>query len=157
MENQIQFDEPTVSVLQNGNLRLVEDWPVRYGDMGFVVPAGFISDGNSVPVIFRGLVPQFGRNTLAGIIHDWLYKSGKVIVTPGNVVTISRRQADVIRLDVCNWCGVSVRQRLASYLGLRIGGGFAWRKSRRIRTDHRSRDFARLMRHAVNQRELNQP
>lgn len=147
MENQIKFKEPHVKVHQNGNLELVADWYVHYGSWQFIVPKGFISDGNSVPVIFRWLVPQFGRNTLAGIIHDWLYKSALGYHCPqpdGLIRNVTRRQADIVRLDLCNWCGVHWLQRLASYIGLRIGGRFTWRKHRNVRLRHIAVDHKRL-------------
>lgn len=154
MENQIKFDEPKVKVLQNGNLELLADWVVQCGDWWFVVPRTFISDGNSVPWLFRWLVPKFGRNTIAGIVHDWLVKSGQVYEQSPDICgqcspiltikTITRRQADMVRLYFCNWCGVHWFQRLCSYLGLRIGGGWTWRKYRRVRRDHQIRDIERL-------------
>lgn len=136
MENQIKYVKPRVNVLDNGNLELVRDWTVRYNGWLFTVPKGFLSDGNSVPRLFQWLVPKFGRNTIAGIAHDWLYHKGKVykIVDDGLAVQeirITQRQADIVRSDLCQWCGVWWIQRIASYIGLRIGGWYGWRQARR--------------------------
>ena len=148
MENQIEFEEPQVKILQNGNLKLTADWHVRYGIWWFVVPAGFISDGNSVPPEFRFIVPQFGRSTLSGIIHDWLYRSGKVFVVNNGqsiVMDITRRQADIVRADIGSWCGVGRWERTAGFVGLRIGGRRTWNQYTAIRKKHHDIDIVRLL------------
>jgi hypothetical protein len=76
-------------------------------------------------------IPKFGRNTIAGIAHDWLYYTGKMELE-GKLVAITQRQADVVRLDLCNYCGVIWVQRMVSYIGLRMGGWTSWRKARRF-------------------------
>ncbi|AQT69958.1 hypothetical protein STSP2_03158 [Anaerohalosphaera lusitana] len=133
MSRQISYIPPIVELLDNGNIRLSRGWRVRAGDWSFIARQGFVSDGNSVPWLFRGLVPKFGRNTVAGIAHDWLYYSGEMINSSGRAVQISQRQADMIRLELCRWCSVPWWQRLVSYIGLRIGGWYAWRKHRKRR------------------------
>lgn len=131
-EHQIKFRYPKVKVKQSGNMELLEDWAVQYNGWTIIVHAGFISDGNSVPCIFRGLVPKFGRNTIAGIVHDWLYYSGKVWDTRGGGYSaITRKEADIVRMNLCRECGVWWVERLASYIGLRIGGWVTWRRYRK--------------------------
>jgi hypothetical protein len=148
-EHQIKFKPPVVRVMENGNLELVEDWRVEYNGWIIEGRAGFISDGNSVPWLFRGVVPKFGRNTIAGIVHDLLYAAGSVGVNPGQVyhdgvtyeitrkyssgkIKITRKEADRVRMDLCVWCGEWWVAVLAGYVGLRLGGWAAWRRHRRL-------------------------
>lgn len=43
---------------------------------GVIVPAGFISDGASVPRIFWSLFPPVGRYFAAAVVHDYLLSQG---------------------------------------------------------------------------------
>jgi hypothetical protein len=140
--HQIKFKRPEVKVYENGNLELLKDWKAEYNGWTFTAQKGFISDGNSVPWLFRGIVPKFGRNTIAGIVHDWLYKAGWVevygLVADPNLQSrkymhnITRRQADIARLDFCRWCGDWWVSAYVSYIGLRLGGWMAWKRYRRL-------------------------
>lgn len=38
---------------------------------GIEIPAGFITDGPSVPRIFWSIFPVWGVGALAGVLHDW--------------------------------------------------------------------------------------
>jgi hypothetical protein len=86
------------------------------------------------------MVPKFGRNTLAGIVHDYLYKAGEIDTLvdtseyPGGEATkkvITRKKADQIRLDFCVKCSVPKYQRILSYWALRIFGRGAWKAHRK--------------------------
>lgn len=127
---QIHYNEPTVLIHDNGNIEVFDDFTITYGQWKIELPTGFISDGNSVPWLFRWLVPKFGKNTIAGIVHDWLYYRGDILVD-NLPQKITRRQADIVRLDLCRKCSVPFVQRAASYIGLRLGGFFAWRSHRK--------------------------
>jgi hypothetical protein len=141
---QISYPPPRVKIHDNGNVEITYPWRIKYGDLCIIViPTGFISDGNSVPWIFTRLVPKFGRNTLAGIVHDWLYKTGEMMMAdtthkdfgkarmPYLTLTVNRKLADKIRLDLCVKCSVSYVQRTLSYFALRIFGRSAWRSHRK--------------------------
>lgn len=122
-----QYNPPVVEVLDTGYLRLVEDWDIRWGFMGVTIPAGFVTDGNSVPRPLVGTVPKFGKNTLAGLLHDWLYASQCITqMTNLDSHPITQEYADDIRLELCAWCGVPMIQRYISYYALRVFGRFAW-------------------------------
>ena len=43
---------------------------------GVTVPAGFITDGASVPRLLWWLFPPVGRYFLAAVVHDWLLENG---------------------------------------------------------------------------------
>ena len=45
---------------------------------GILVPAGFISDGASVPWLFRLFVPPVGKAMPAAVVHDYLLNEGRL-------------------------------------------------------------------------------
>ena len=61
-----------------GKYRLVKPMEI----MGYVVPAGFVTDGASIPRIFWSLVgsPFTGKYVEVAVLHDYLY-SGAVDVS----------------------------------------------------------------------------
>jgi len=127
---QIKYEQPKVIIHDNGNVELAEFWYITYGPMLIIIPRGFISDGNSVPWLFSRMVPKFGKNTLAGIVHDWLYKTGSPCDDPESI-DLTQKFADQVRLHICVKCSVPWYQRTLSYIALRLFGGFAWCKHRR--------------------------
>lgn len=77
-----------------------------------VVPAGFVSDGESVP---RRVVGFTGRACLrAGIVHDWLYKQQE----PG----VTKDQADAVYHELMCAAGVDeVHARIRYEAVVRFG------------------------------------
>jgi hypothetical protein len=141
---QITYPPPRVKIHDNGNVEITYPWRIRYGSLCVItVPKGFISDGNSVPWFFTRMVPKFGKNTLAGIAHDYLYQTGKMSITdidnklfgsascPMIDKTVTRELADKIRLHLCVKCSVPRYQRTLSYVFLRLFGRGAWKAHRR--------------------------
>lgn len=91
---------------------------IRHG-----VPAGFISDGASIP---RVLWPVVGhpRDTdigQAAALHDLQYR----------YATVSRKRADEIICEGMECLGASWAKRKAVYAGLRMGGWVAWKRYRK--------------------------
>jgi hypothetical protein len=130
MENQIKFRRPKVKIHHNGNLEHIEDWVLDYNGYRIVHKKGDISDGNSVPWLFRRIVPKFGKNTISGIVHDRGYRDPEVLIVLNGVVvgkkSLTRKEWDVIRKDIGEWCGVGWLESWAGYAGLRMGGWSAW-------------------------------
>lgn len=81
---------------------------------------GFVTDGASVPKLFWNIIgsPFTGNYTRAGIIHDALYAS-KIL---------PRKQCDSIFFKIIKECGGSWLERTLMWAGVRIFGGFAWKK-----------------------------
>ncbi len=89
----------------------------------FTIPEGFIWDGNSIPRIAWALTgtPWAMDLLCAGLIHDWLYKSGLV----------SRKIADDIHYQACRQCGVGWYRAQKMHKALRVAGWHAWNKHRK--------------------------
>ena len=86
----------------------------------FIIPAGFESDGVSVPRFFwRFISPPIDPRTIrAGVTHDWIYRNRP----PG----WTRAEADLLFLCFLIEDGLPILASLKAYLGVRIGGGPAW-------------------------------
>jgi hypothetical protein len=52
-------------------------WATKKGPVHtFVVPKGFVCDLASIPKFITWLVPSWDQTAGAGILHDWLYRTG---------------------------------------------------------------------------------
>ena len=93
-----------------------------YGEEKIIVPAGFVSDGASIPRFFWRIIgsPFRGMYRDAAIVHDWLYFSGKY----------TRLETDRIFKQAMKELGVSAWRRGAMYRAVRIGGANSWQRYR---------------------------
>jgi hypothetical protein len=92
--------------------------PISY--LGVIVPAGFKSDGASVPRVFWPTVfPNDDRKALfAAVFHDFLYRTHPGIWT--------RSESDSVFFELLRMGGVSYIRAVRAYIGVRIGGVSAW-------------------------------
>jgi hypothetical protein len=77
---------------------------------GVLVPAGFESDGATVPLLLRWLFPPADRYFPAAIAHDFLLKQK----------SISRKMADSIFYHALGQCGISTVRRWIMYAAVRV-------------------------------------
>jgi hypothetical protein len=141
MERQIQLPKIKLTANPNGTVTISERHKITYN--GWVIdidpkPTPFISDGSSFPGLVKWLFTILSKIELfliPGGIHDWLYNTGEVWEGLKKY-RLTRKEADIIWLDVCTHCGVGWLARTLGYIGLRLGGWRAWnyyRKTDRIR------------------------
>ena len=83
--------------------------------MRHTVPAGFISDGSSVPRGLWNIVPPKGRAKQPGVHHDFDYWIGK-----------NRKQADKMYRRMLKARAFNFFVRWAAYRGLRLFAGKHW-------------------------------
>ena len=106
-------------------------------------PANFETDFASIPRLLWWLLPVWGRYGKAAVIHDYLYRGGKISVAeevygvpentlmpPFRLPHPSRQQADQIMLEAMEVLEVPRWQRRLIYAGVRVGGWWAWRRNR---------------------------
>lgn len=100
-------------------------------DIYVVVPAGFVTDGNSVPKAFWSYfapweVPE------AGVIHDWLYKhpTGYTYLSGAPALSLSRAEVDDIHRRILHLKGVRWSKRQLLWSILRAAGSAAWNRHR---------------------------
>ncbi len=90
------------------------------------VPAGFVTDLASVPRALWWLYPPFGRYTRAAVIHDWLYREGRIGRRP-----ITRAEADeIFRQAMLDGKVPAYRARIL-WAAVRVGAGGTWARYRR--------------------------
>ena len=96
-----------------------------------VIPERFLSDGFSIPKMWRGFFAKAPRYIMAAFAHDWLYKKQPDKVT--------RKQADKLFLYWMKAYKVSRTRRTLMYLAVRAGSRKVWRVRHPsyATTDHR--------------------
>ncbi len=101
---------------------LLETIEFFYGNMKYVIPVGFVSDGASIPRLFwRILDPRINSKTLKpSIRHDFVYR------TPS--VRITRKQADKMYYRELRENDYSRCKCILVYLGVRLGGWLSYKK-----------------------------
>jgi hypothetical protein len=82
-------------------------------------PAGFVTDGASIPRVFHPILGPHGSYFPAAIIHDWLYSVDNELYT--------RYEADRIFLEAMILCNVGVVTRQMVYAAVRLGGRWAFK------------------------------
>lgn len=99
----------------------------------FTAPAGFITDGGSVPRILWPLYPPFGSdNDEAYVVHDYLYAHAETFEGNDNG-HLSRANADAVMLEIMEVKGFRTTGRRTVWSGVRAGGWVAWRRHRQAR------------------------
>ena len=89
------------------------------GGMLIVIPEKFLSDGYSIPKMWRSFFSKAPRQIMAAFAHDWLYK-----IQPDNV---TRKQADDVFLYWMKAYGVGRTRRTLMYLAVRTASRKVWR------------------------------
>ena len=84
-----------------------------------LVPKLFLSDGLSIPRLFRSIFSKSPSYIYAGIAHDYCYR-----ILPHKM---TRKQADKLFLKIMEGYGVGLFTRRAIYRAVRIGARKSWR------------------------------
>ena len=96
------YDVKASKVLGKDYWRVLKGFRYYIGTKGsnrwVYIPAGYLTDGASVPQIFWSLIPQWGIYGQAAVVHDFLCEYLTVVVD-GLPVRITRSEADDILLE----------------------------------------------------------
>ena len=124
-----------------------EDWECNVlGEYHrYVVPAGFVFDGASIPRLFWNILNPTGYLFIAGLIHDFIYKYAFIFTytcyptRDKNVIyreTLSQKEADYLFENLAhNICmGASFFTKSAT-LSLRLAGFMAWNEHRKKKVE----------------------
>ena len=99
-----------------------------------ILPDGFRHDGASIPKgVPRWLIDRFGRHNLAAAIHDMLYRYGRYCTLDGRWVTVTRKRADRVFLEIMRRSGVWWWRRRVMYNWVRRLGWIPWNRYRKER------------------------
>jgi hypothetical protein len=114
------FETPLkVAQVGKGHWRLDADLVFFSEAIGYVVvPEGFVTDFASVPRIPFAYMLTGGKASSASVIHDYLYS------TQG----VSRATADAVFYEAIRVEGHSRFTASLMWLGVRVGGWWAWDK-----------------------------
>ncbi len=87
----------------------------------FVIPAGFICDGASIPQFLWGVLghPLQADVRKAAVLHDFLYRNQ----------VVRRKVADQMFYDALVEEGMDENKAQVFYSGVRIGGASAYKRS----------------------------
>ena len=100
---------------------------IETGDQkAITVPAGFQSDGASIPrwaQSISGLTPD-GLIRAAALIHDYLYVSKGDLLSQGLV--FDRLQTDALFYKIMLEAGVPVMRAKIAYYAVRVAGWYSW-------------------------------
>lgn len=88
------------------------------------LPAGFLTDFNSVPRPLWAIFPP-AQYAEAALPHDYLYRAGTHAGHP-----ITRAQADAVHREFLVWRRAPGWKVRLMYAALRLGGWRAWRRYR---------------------------
>ena len=104
-------------------------WPLAAEAV--MVPAGFLTDGASVPRLLWALYPPFGGEyDRAAVVHDYLYRFAE-LYHGNDHGHISRGQADDLMLEMMEVDGFRPSGRRTVWSGVRVGGWVSWRRYRK--------------------------
>jgi hypothetical protein len=109
---------------RNGSrlFRLEREFRYRSSYGIITVPAGFITDGASIPRCFWNILAPFGEYFEAAIIHDFLYTEGNRRFT--------RKQSDLIFKEAMFNIGIGWFTRGIIYRAVRLGAGSLFKGTR---------------------------
>ena len=136
---------PRVESLENGKYKLLEDLIYYSKELGYIiVPAGFVTDFDSVPRLPLVYLLFGGLGEREAILHDWLYSGEhRTIQGYGKIVTreeadkllrVARYECDKVDLSEFNSVSISavcinIWAYVAAWLwwiGVRVGGASHW-------------------------------
>ncbi len=117
---------PNVDTLPDGTIRLTSHLNVAIWDAFMIaftltVPAGFVSDGASIPKILWPILgsPIGNRHLPAAIVHDFLCESATSYE--------QRVIGDAVFFELLKRCDVPYWRRAAMYCGVRFYARFIWK------------------------------
>lgn len=114
--------ELTITALDNRPGWFVLDKALVWeeNNLATIVPKGFDTDLASIPRAFRWLLDQNGKSKKAAVLHDFMYRTGR----------LSRKAADDLFHRALIAEGVNPIGRWLYWAGVRLGGWAAYKARR---------------------------
>jgi hypothetical protein len=113
--------------------QISKDWHFEVHGQQYVIPAGFVFDGASVPKFLASWLSPTGVLLIGGLVHDFIYKyetlvlKGKKKCEPN----FTQKEADELFRDICIEQNGFHVMNWAAYYALRLGGFVAWKGHRK--------------------------
>ena len=126
----IRFDAEASKTLGADHWRVITPFRYylgeKYSEQWVTVPAGYLTDGASVPQLLWNLIPPWGSYGQAAVVHDLLCEYLAIVVA-GELVSITRKSCDEIFYESMGVLGVPKWKRWVIYRGVS-----AYRKLARV-------------------------
>lgn len=87
----------------------------------YIVPAGFVTNGFSVPTLFKSIISATDKGIEIAVVHDFLYSKSCPFDMP-------RRDADFIFYEGLRSLNVDTWKAKVMYIAVVLFGGKKWRK-----------------------------
>lgn len=115
---------PKIEWLEDTRAVLLEDVVYQDRDGTITIPAGFVTDGATVPRVLSWLYPKYGVYLKAAIVHDYLLEH----VLPRGQITSNR--VDEIFKEAMEALDIPKFRQWAMWCGVRWGAMFNKRRRR---------------------------
>lgn len=133
------FLDPLQTEWMRSGRRLELVRPLRYvhpeSGVLYTVPKGETTDLASIPRFFWRILPVMDKHHRAGVLHDWLYRTGRE----------SRVKSDAIFLTAMRDDGVPAWKRWGMWAAVRMFGWLFWGQARRNQENFDSANERRTM------------
>ena len=113
---------------------IAKDFEYEIYNKKYVIPAGFVFDGASIPKFLHMFLSPVGVLLMGGLVHDYAYKYETLLCKnkKDTMGIISQKKADQIFRDI----GIEINgfylMNYLAYWSLRLGGFMAWNKHRKV-------------------------
>ena len=119
-------------LLSTRNWEITKDWKYKIDDKEYIIPAGFVFDGASIPKFLRTFFSPVGVLLMGGLVHDYAYKYACLKRTgKGALLIVDQKRADEIFRDICIEVNGFYTMNYLAYWSLRLGGFVAWNGHRK--------------------------
>ncbi len=118
-----ELPQPKIQPLPDGlHWRVLDDFTLTLSEETVTVPAGFVTDGASVPRFGWVAIPPVGRYFPAALVHDWLYHRHRDLGDASR----TREGVDFFFHRIMEAYGVDLGLRDIMLDAVRVAGGPAW-------------------------------
>lgn len=110
-----RYDSESSLTLGRDHWRVLTPFSYKIDEESWVtIPAGYLTDGASVPRLFWNMIPPWGRYGQAAVVHDLLCEY-LTVTRNGRPERISRARCDEILNEAMYALGVPDGQRMTIY------------------------------------------
>ena len=115
-------------LLSTRNWEITKDWKYKLNGNDYVVPAGFVFDGASIPKFLRTFFSPVGVLLIGGLVHDYMYKYAacKPSEEGAPLMLVNQKDSDRIFRDINIEVNGFYTMNHLAYWSLRLGGWVAW-------------------------------
>lgn len=117
----IRYDPAASKILGADHWRVISPFRYylgeKYSEQWVMIPAGYLTDGASVPRLLWNMIPPWGSYGQAAVVHDYLCENLQIMVA-GKSTPITRTRCDEILNEAMQVLGVPTLLRLAIYHGV---------------------------------------